>query len=66
MLFIVIIIGGLKYVTSGGDPQKVQSAQKTLTYAIAGLVVLILAYAILAIIEQLTGAQVTQFKIVQP
>ena len=43
---IVIIIGGVQYMTSTGDPGKVKKAKDTLLYAIIGLVVVILAAAI--------------------
>ncbi len=36
---IMIIIAGMKYITSGGDAQAVASAKKTLIYAIVGLIV---------------------------
>lgn len=40
---IMIIIGGLKYITSGGDSGNIQSAKNTILYAIIGLVVVALA-----------------------
>lgn len=43
---IVIIVGGIMYTTSGGDPSKVKSAKDTILYAVIGLVVAILAYSI--------------------
>lgn len=43
---IVIVIGGLRYVLSGGDSTQVSSAKNTILYAVIGLVVAILAYAI--------------------
>ena len=43
---IVIIIGGIQYMTSTGDPGKVKKAEDTILYAIIGLVVVILAAAI--------------------
>lgn len=36
---IFIIIGGIQYSGSAGDPNKVTGAKNTLTYAIIGLVV---------------------------
>lgn len=36
---IMIIIGGLKYITSGGDASKLTSAKNTILYALIGLVV---------------------------
>lgn len=43
---IVLIIGGIKYITSGGDAKKVTSAKNTVLYAIIGLVISFLAFAI--------------------
>ena len=43
---IVIIIGGIRYVMSGGDAGQVQSAKNTILYAVIGLIVVIMAYAI--------------------
>ena len=43
---IMIIIGGLKYVLSNGDSSAMTSAKNTILYAVIGLVVAILAYAI--------------------
>lgn len=43
---IMIVIGGLRYVTSNGDQNAVSSAKNTVLYAIIGLVVAIMAYAI--------------------
>lgn len=43
---IMIIVGGFKYVTSGGDSNGVTSAKNTILYAVIGLVVALLAYAI--------------------
>lgn len=40
---IMIIIGGLKYITSGGDSGNITSAKNTILYAIIGLVVVALA-----------------------
>lgn len=43
---IMIIIGGLKYTTSNGDQSQVTSAKNTIMYAAIGLIVAIMAYAI--------------------
>lgn len=40
---IMIIVGGLKYITSGGDSGNVTGAKNTILYAIIGLVVVALA-----------------------
>lgn len=43
---IMVIMGGLKYITSGGDPTAVGSAKNTILYAIVGIVVVALAQII--------------------
>ena len=43
---IMIIIGGLKYITSGGDSGNITGAKNTILYAIIGLVIVALAQVI--------------------
>jgi len=40
---VVLILSGYKYITAAGDENKVESATKTLTFAIIGLVVCFIA-----------------------
>jgi hypothetical protein len=44
---IMIIIGGLRYVISGGNSTAVTAAKNTILYAIVGVIVALLAYAII-------------------
>lgn len=43
---IMLIIGGIRYTVSGGDTGAVTAAKNTIMYAIIGLVVAFLAFAI--------------------
>ena len=43
---IMIIFSGLRYITSAGDASKTKSAQSTLIYSVVGLIVAIMAWAI--------------------
>ena len=43
---IVIIIGGINYMTSSGDAGKVKKAKDTILYGVIGLVICVLAFAI--------------------
>lgn len=43
---VMIIIGGLRYVTSNGEQAQVTAAKNTILYSVIGLVVAALAYAI--------------------
>jgi hypothetical protein cdivTM_30108 len=54
---IMIVIGGIRYTTSNGDSNGIQSAKNTILYAVAGLVVAILAYAIVNfVVSNLLGS----------
>lgn len=63
MLFIVgvlavimLIWGGIRYVISGGDATKVKDAKNTILYAIVGLIVAILGYAVVNWVISIVGA----------
>ena len=43
---IMIIVGGFKFITAGGDSGKVTSARSTIIYALIGLVIVALAQVI--------------------
>lgn len=43
---VVIIIGGVTYMTSSGDASKVKKAKDTILYGIIGLIVAALAFAV--------------------
>lgn len=43
---VVIVIGGILYVTSTGDATKAKRAQHTILYGIVGLIIALLAFAI--------------------
>ena len=43
---VMIIMGGIQYTTSAGDQAKVTKAKNTILYGIVGLVIAVLAYAI--------------------
>ncbi len=47
---IMIIVGGFKYVLSGGDSNGVQSAKNTIMYALIGLVVAIFSQVIVSFV----------------
>jgi ABC-type Na+ efflux pump permease subunit len=65
VFFVMLIIGGFKYLTAGGEPPQIESARKTLTYAIFGFIFVALSFLFLQIIESFTGVNVTEFKIFQ-
>lgn len=62
-LFVMLVIGGYKYLMSAGDPEKTQSARNTMFYAIVGIVVMVSAYIVLQAIKWFTGIDVLNFEI---
>ena len=56
---VMLIVGGIKYATSAGDSNKVTSAKNTIMYAIIGLAVAVLAFAIVGFVtDTLNGGTV--------
>ncbi|MCL1876719.1 pilin [Candidatus Saccharibacteria bacterium] len=54
---VMIIYGGIQFISSRGDPKKVSTAKSTVMYAIIGLIVAILALAITNwVMSVLTGS----------
>ena len=43
---IMIVVGGLRYVLSSGDSNQLTAAKNTILYAVVGLIVALLSYAI--------------------
>ncbi len=62
-LFVMLIVGGYGFLLSGGDQKKLEKARGTLTAAITGVVIIVVAYLILKTISLFTGVDVTQFTI---
>ncbi len=56
-VFVMLVTGGFKYLTSGGDAKAQEQAKGTMTYAVLGLVLIIAAYLILKFISNFTGVQ---------
>ena len=53
----LVIFSGYRFVMSEGDPEKIAVARKTLTYAIFGLVFILLSFVILNAIAKFTGVE---------
>jgi hypothetical protein len=56
--FIFLIMGGIKWITAGGDKERTAGAQKTLTSALVGLVIVFAAWAIIRLIETFFGISI--------
>ena len=58
---IFIVIGGISYVTSTGDPSKIQKAKQTITYALIGLAIVGLAEIIIAVVSSILDESKTAY-----
>ena len=56
--FIMLLIGGIRWITAGGDEKGVASARNMITAALIGLVVVLVAYAIIRLVELFFGFQI--------
>mgnify|MGYP001588610669 CR=1 FL=1 len=63
VLFIMLVVGGFKYLTAGDNADSAQAARQTLTYGFFGFIIIISAFLILRLIEEFTGVPVTLFRV---
>lgn len=54
---LFLIIGGFRYVVSAGNEQQVESAKKTVLYAVLGLIVIFVAFVLIKVVEQALGVK---------
>lgn len=57
---VVLLFGGFKFLTSGGDQKQVSSARSTMTYAIIGIILVVTSWLVLELIASVTGIDVTK------
>lgn len=53
---VFVIIGGYQYLTSGGNEESAEKGQKTLTNAVIGVIIVVLAYVIINVIVNLVSS----------
>lgn len=58
--FFMLIIGGIQWISAGGDPKALDGARKRITNAVIGLVIVVAAYAITVIVGQVFGISITK------
>ena len=51
LAFIMLLIGGIRWITAGGDEKGVAGARNMITAALIGLVIVLVAYAIILLVE---------------
>ncbi|MCL5411818.1 MAG: pilin [Patescibacteria group bacterium] len=61
-----LIMGGIKYLTSGGDSKAAQSARETITNALIGLVIVTSVWFIALIIQTILGINILDPEFIGP
>lgn len=61
--FLMLIVGGFRFLTAGGDPKAAATARNTLTYAVIGIILLIGSWLTLVLLQKFTGVPLTRFVI---
>lgn len=56
---VTIILSGIQWITSGGDPSKVAAARARLMYGVIGLVVAVLSFVIVQFVYTILTGQKT-------
>lgn len=58
---IFIFVGGISFILSGGQEEKIKSAVSTIRYAIIGLIVTILATVIIGTVGKAMGLDIIKY-----
>jgi hypothetical protein len=55
LAIMFIVVGGIYYVTAGGDERQIETAKTIITYAIWGIFIIGVAYAIVVLVNSIVG-----------
>ncbi|MFZ5365836.1 MAG: hypothetical protein ACOZBZ_00905 [Patescibacteria group bacterium] len=61
--FFMLVIGGIRWIVSGGDKAGTEAARNQITAALVGLVIIFVAWAIILLIKTLFGVDILQLTI---
>jgi cytochrome bd-type quinol oxidase subunit 2 len=63
VFFFILVLGGIKWITSQGEEGKVKEAREQVTQALIGLVIVFVAFAVAKLIESVFGVNIQELKI---
>lgn len=58
VFFFILVIGGIRWIASGGDKGQTEAARSQITAALVGLVIVFAAWAIVKLIESFFGVSI--------
>ncbi|MCK4891566.1 MAG: hypothetical protein KAS78_02765 [Candidatus Pacebacteria bacterium] len=53
LTLLMLIAGGVLYITSSGNEQKVETAKKMITWTILGLILILASYSIIVMLDKI-------------
>lgn len=63
MAFVYLVLGGLQWITSGGDKSGMEAARNKITHAIIGLIIVAAAYAIMVLVGNFLGISISNLNL---
>ena len=60
VFFFILVIGGIRWIMSGGDKAQTEGARSQITAALVGLVIVFAAWAILALVKTFFDVDIFQ------
>jgi hypothetical protein len=58
LAFVYLILGGIQWITSGGDKSGMEAARNKITHAIVGLIIVGAAWAIMMLVQNFLGISI--------
>lgn len=58
LAFFYLILGGIQWITSGGDKANMEAARNKITHAIVGLIIVGAAWAMMILVQNFLGVQI--------
>jgi Type IV secretion system pilin len=58
LAFFYLILGGIQWITSGGDKAAMETARNKITHAIVGLIIVAAAWAIMVLVQNFLGVSI--------
>lgn len=66
LAFIMLLVGGIRWILAGGDEKAVANARNTITAALIGLVIILVSFAIIKLVETFFGVTIISGDVTVP
>ncbi|KKR00474.1 MAG: hypothetical protein UT24_C0012G0096 [Candidatus Woesebacteria bacterium GW2011_GWB1_39_12] len=63
IFFFMLVMGGIRYITSGGDKGQTEAARGQITAALIGLLIVFAAWAAISLVQSFFGVDITNLTI---